>query len=72
MTETKHSSNLTLFKGEGDGLSQNWPKGEGIQFFFNKGRDIKKGWYGVTMGGIKKIYRTLSISLKEIQTFKAY
>ena len=35
-------------------------------FFFNKGRD------GVIRGGIKKIYETFSISLKETQTFKAY
>ena len=34
--------------------------------FFNKGRD------GVIRGGIKKIYETFSISLKETQTFKAY
>ena len=45
----------------------------GIQFFFNKGRDRKKGRDGVIRGGgIKKIYKTFLISLKETQTFKAY
>ena len=42
-------------------------------FFFNKGRDRKKGWDGVIRGeGVKKIYKTFSISLKETQSFKAY
>ena len=45
----------------------------GIQFFFNKGRDRKKRWDGVIMGGgIKKIYKTFAISLKETQTFKTH
>ena len=40
------------FLKEGDGLSQNWPKGGGgFNFIFNKGRDKKKGWDGLIRGG---------------------
>ena len=46
--------------------------GERVQFFLNKGRDRKMGWDGIIRDGIKKIYKTFSISLKETQTFKAY
>ena len=44
----------------------------GDSIFLNKGRDRKKGWNDVIKGGIKKIYKTFSIFLKETQTFKAY
>ena len=49
---------------------------EGDSIFFNKGRDRKKVWDGVIRGGgaggLKKIYKTFSISLKETETLKAY
>ena len=64
---------LLLEMGQTNGLSQNWPKGGKSNFLFNKGRDRKKGWDGVKKGGgIKNIYKTFSISLKETQTSKAY
>ena len=64
----------SLFKGR-DRLSQNSAKKGGGFNFFNKGRNIKKGWDGVIRGGgggVKKMYKTFLISLKETQTFKAY
>ena len=69
----EHSSNPPpLFKGRGVDFFRIGQKGGFI--FFNKGRNRNKGWDGIIRGGggIKKIYKTFSISLKETQTFRAY
>ena len=53
----------------------------GFNFDLIRERIEKRGWDGVIRmkrgvggrgGGIKKIYKTFSISIKETQTFKAY